>query len=273
MNVQDYWPYSYPQEWFDLVSKLNIHQRIHGAMADIQPLEKTKKDGIKFAFHGHEAVTATVKGLAEKWRFCVESTVLEHKFEVTEIYGKPRMLCILHVAVRFINIDNPLESTEILSIGYGVDESDKGPGKALSYAVKMALLKTFLVYDGEKLDNEAYCYQHEREEKQLKQDKEQYDKAKKEWGALVKALSLDVKEEAARLKREYGDPPTLEGIQIDCDEMQAEIDKAAKTKNDKLNERPKGLHPSVIHSSELRHTAEDEYENNKGNKGPVFGED
>lgn len=237
-------PTFYSDEWYAQVEKLNIHQRIFGAMADAQPLTKQKKDGIKFAFHGHEGVSTMIKALAMKWRFIVETSVTDHRLEVMEIYGKARPLCILNVRVRFVNIDNPEDSTESLAVGYGVDESDKGPGKAQSYALKMALLKTFLIYDGEKLDNELFCYEHEREEKK-------FNDAKQEWAQLVKKLELNMKEEGARLKREYGDPPTLEGIQIDCDEMKAEIAKMAGKKNGKANERPKDLHPSVIHSSEV----------------------
>jgi hypothetical protein len=219
-------PTFYSDEWYAQVEKLNIQQRIFGAMADAQPLAKTAKDGIKFKFHGHEGVSTMIKALAMKWRFIVETSVLDHRLEVMEIYGKPRPLCILTVRVRFVNIDSPTDFMEVQATGYGVDESDKGPGKAQSYALKMALLKTFLIYDGEKLDNELFCYEHEREEKR-------YNDAKQEWAQLVKKLKFDMKEEAARLKREYGDPPTLEAIQIDCDEMKAELAKMAAKKNSK----------------------------------------
>lgn len=265
-TTDNYWPYSYPEEWFDLVAKLNIHQRIHGAMADAKPVEKTSKDGVKFKFHGHEGVSAMVKALAEKWRFVIEAQVTNSEMQMLEIYGKLRPLTILTVSVAFINIDNPEDSMQSMTVGYGVDESDKGPGKALSYAIKMAELKTFSIHDGEKLDNEAFCYEHEREERQLKKDKEAYDAAKKRWGALVKdsnpsitkeALKAVMAEEAARLKREYGDPPSLEGIQMDCDEMEKEIDKAAKKTGSKARE--------VADAAIAEITAADD--------GPKFGED
>lgn len=253
-TTDNYWPYSYPKEWFDLVSTMNIHQRIHGAMADAKPVEKTSKDGVKFKFHGHEGVSAMVKALAEKWRFVIEAQVTNSEMQMLEIYGKLRPLTILTVSVSFINIDNPVDRMETMTVGYGVDESDKGPGKALSYAIKMAELKTFSIHDGEKLDNEAFCYEHEREERQLKKDKDACLAAKKQWGALVKILKLDKDEEVARLKREYGDPPPLEDILKDCGEMQIEIDKAKnKAKPDTL----------VIPSSEVI-PADD---------GPKFGED
>ena len=249
--TDNYWPYSYPKEWFDLVSTMNIHQRIHGAMADAKPVEKTSKDGVKFKFHGHEGVSAMVKALAEKWRFVIEAQVTNSEMQMLEIYGKLRPLTILTVSVSFINIDNPVDRMDSMTVGYGVDESDKGPGKALSYAIKIAELKTFSIHDGEKLDNEAFCYEHEREEKQLKKDKEAYDAAKKAWGGLVKTLKLDVKEEAARLKREYGDPPSLEGIQLDCDEMEKEIAKMAAKKNGKPEQPPAVLPATDPETAEM----------------------
>ena len=243
-----YWPYEYESEWFDLVSKMNIHQRIHGAMTDAKPVAKIQKDGIKFKFYGHEGVSAMVKALAEKWCFVIEASVIERELQVLELYGKPRPLCVLTVRVRFVNIDDPKDYMEAVTVGYGVDESDKGPGKALSYAIKMAELKTFSIHDGEKLDNEEFCYEHEREEKRIKEDKAKYNEAKQEWAQLVKKLELNMKEEGARLKREYGDPPTLEGILIDCDEMKAELAKMAAKKNGKPAAKKD---PSVIESSEV----------------------
>ena len=254
-------PAWYSPEWYAQVMEMNIQQRIFGATADAQPLVKTQKDGIKFKFHGHEGVMTMVKALSMKWRFNVECSTIEQRFEVVEIYAKPRPVCILTIRVRFVNIDKPEDYVDSVMVGYGIDESDKGPGKAVSYALKMALLKTFMIYDGEKLDNEMFCYEHEQEEKK-------FNDAKQRWGQLAKKLKLDMKEEAARLKREYGDPPSLEGILIDCDEMEQEIAKA-KNMASKKDDTP----PYVIPSSEVdRITDEDEYENNKGNKGPQFGE-
>jgi len=216
MSNENYIPYTYPPEWFDEVAKLNIYQRLHGAMADVRPLVKTEKDGIKFKFHGHEAVSTLVKGVAEKWRFIITTSVVEHEFKTLEIYGKLRGLCVLTVSVRFVNIDNPSDFSESLSVGYGVDESDKGPGKAVSYALKMAMLKAFLIYDGEPLDNEAFCYQHEREAKAISD-------AKQRWAKLTRRLNLNMQEEGERMKRQYGDPPSIEGILADCAEMEEVI--------------------------------------------------
>jgi hypothetical protein len=53
------------------------------------------------------------------------------------------------VAVQFVNIDEPGEFLTVNSFGYGIDPQDKGPGKAISYAVKYAYLKAFALETGD----------------------------------------------------------------------------------------------------------------------------
>lgn len=45
--------------------------------------------------------------------------------------------------ISFVNIDNPSDQRTVRYAGHGIDNQDKGVGKAISYAVKYALLKTF----------------------------------------------------------------------------------------------------------------------------------
>lgn len=51
--------------------------------------------------------------------------------------------------VTFLNADNPEERETIYVEGHAMDNADKAPGKALSYAFKYALLKVFLLETGE----------------------------------------------------------------------------------------------------------------------------
>ena len=43
----------------------------------------------------------------------------------------------------------------VRAFGYGIDNGEKGPGKAVSYAVKYALLKTFCLETGDDPDRDA----------------------------------------------------------------------------------------------------------------------
>jgi hypothetical protein len=46
-------------------------------------------------------------------------------------------------------MDNPADRFTSEGFGYGTDNSDKGVGKSFSYAVKYALLKTFMIESGD----------------------------------------------------------------------------------------------------------------------------
>lgn len=52
-----------------------------------------------------------------------------------------------------INIDNPEQKQMISAIGQGIDSQDKASGKAQTYALKQALLNTFIVATGIDTDN------------------------------------------------------------------------------------------------------------------------
>jgi hypothetical protein len=58
------------------------------------------------------------------------------------------------MTVRFVNVDEPSEWIDVESFGYGLDDQDKGPGKAMSYAVKYALLKTLGLETGDDPDED-----------------------------------------------------------------------------------------------------------------------
>lgn len=50
------------------------------------------------------------------------------------------------------NVDNPDEQLTFPGVGYGVDSSDKGPGKAMSYAKKMCLSQALMLNTHEDIE-------------------------------------------------------------------------------------------------------------------------
>ena len=54
------------------------------------------------------------------------------------------------VELLLTNADDPREYVTVKGFGYGCDAQDKGAGKAVSYAVKMLLLKTFMLETGDR---------------------------------------------------------------------------------------------------------------------------
>ena len=57
------------------------------------------------------------------------------------------------IEMTFRNVDDKDDTITVKSVGYGADNSDKGIGKAVSYAVKYALLKSFSLETGDETDS------------------------------------------------------------------------------------------------------------------------
>jgi hypothetical protein len=110
---------------------LNIHQRLNRARAETKKIEKTKKkDGMKYDFIGHDDVTAHVKPIFLRWGISPWHTVIEHRQDSNRIE--------LTVQSTFFCEDEPTDQITMETVGYGIDNQDKGPGKALTYAVRGA---------------------------------------------------------------------------------------------------------------------------------------
>ncbi|MDQ9734072.1 ERF family protein, partial [Acinetobacter baumannii] len=55
---------------------------------------------------------------------------------------------------KFVNVENPEESIEIISYGDGIDTQDKAVGKAMTYADKYALMKAYKIISGDDPDQD-----------------------------------------------------------------------------------------------------------------------
>ncbi len=125
---------------------LNIYQRLLAIMVDVEVVNKeTKLVNNQYSYTSHDAVTAALHGPCVKHGVYVHSSIVSYKQEGnrTEVL----------LGVTFVNADDPTQTVSSQFLGFGVDASDKGAGKAVSYALKMALLKGFMLESGEP-DNE-----------------------------------------------------------------------------------------------------------------------
>ena len=107
---------------------LNIHQRLHAVMQEVTYVRKDKGGGLKYSIVSHDKVTAKVRPALVRHGVIYYPVNLRHsqngnRTEVT-------------LDVRFCNIDKPVDFIDVPGLGYGIDTQDKGPGKAISYAVK-----------------------------------------------------------------------------------------------------------------------------------------
>lgn len=124
----------------------NIHQRLAEAMKAVTYVQKEKKKGMQYSIVSHDAVTAKVRPALLNAGIVYYPVGMEHdqNGNRTEV----------SLRVRFVNIDNPEDFIEVPALGFGIDQQDKGPGKAISYAVKYALLKALGLETGDDPDHD-----------------------------------------------------------------------------------------------------------------------
>lgn len=122
---------------------LNVHQRRIKVMEEITYIKK-RKGGMSYSAASHDDVTGKVRTACVRNGLDIYPCQLE-----SHVDGYTSSCTML---VRIVNCDNPSDYIEIPSFGIGLDKQDKGPGKALSYAYKYALLKAFNLPTGDQDD-------------------------------------------------------------------------------------------------------------------------
>jgi hypothetical protein len=134
----------------------NLFQRLHAVMKEVSYVQKEDKMvNNQYRFVSHDGVTAAVRPAL------LNHGVLAVPQNLKRFQDGNRTEVELDVV--FINIDDPKESFAVPSVGYGIDTQDKGPGKAISYAVKYALLKALSLETGD--DPERDLIEHKPDNK------------------------------------------------------------------------------------------------------------
>ena len=75
--------------------------------------------------------------------------------EYTDNYGNAKTRFCVHVKGTYMLLHTSGESIEVQGYGHGIDAADKAPGKAMTYALKYALLYTFMVPVGDIEDTDT----------------------------------------------------------------------------------------------------------------------
>lgn len=136
-----------------MTQPLNIYQRLHAAMGEVDYVQKEKKQGMNYTIVSHDAVTAKVRPVLHR------HGIVYHPHSLDYIQDGNRTQ--VNLVVRFVNVDKPDDFVDVPCLGFGIDSQDKGPGKAVSYAVKYALLKALGLETGDDPDTEAATPPHE----------------------------------------------------------------------------------------------------------------
>lgn len=131
----------------------NIYQRLASVMEEVTYIQKEWKKDMKYSIVSHDAVTAKVRPALLK------HGIVYHPVHCQHTHNGNRAECAM--TVRFVNVDKPEDYFDVPTFGYGIDPQDKGPGKAMSYAVKYALLKALGLETGDDADHDDIAHSKE----------------------------------------------------------------------------------------------------------------
>ncbi len=226
-------------------SDLNIHQRINAVMAEWTYVKKSKviknrKGEVMFKVVGHDDVTALVHPLLVKHGINVIPSQESLAPEVLKVdyYGKEQIVNRerLEVIFEWINIDKPEDIYRQKWISYGVDDSDKGPGKAMTYAQRGAVLKTLHIETGENEPEEGG-----------ENNKERANEVRQEIREMEYQSAID------KAKNDGQDIPLPDGTKLSDGttislEMQAQIKKAFAKRKIGTGDRKKYLDVFMVDS-------------------------
>ena len=135
---------------------MNIFEKINKVMENIEYLAKDDKvefGTTKYKAISEEKVTTAVREQLVKQGIVILPVMQEsNNKELTRTDKSVNMLTEVHTRYRIQNIDDVNDYIEVESNGTGVDTQDKGVGKAMTYAYKYMLLRTFAIPTGEDPD-------------------------------------------------------------------------------------------------------------------------
>ena len=143
------------------IKKLNIYEKLSLIENEVGVVEK----GLSVSMGGKGSYKAVserdvldaIKPIEQKYRVCsypYDTEIINNEvLEKNNSYGTTTSQFLrLKRVYRFLNIDNPNEYVDVISYGDGIDTGDKAPGKAMTYADKYALMKTYKLSIGDDLD-------------------------------------------------------------------------------------------------------------------------
>ncbi len=146
--------------------EMNIYQKLHAIMGSINTLQKDGKVDFKNTRYNYLSEAKTTGILKEKF---VELGIVVLPIGVEET--KDGSVTHGLYSYKVVNIDNPDDFIILQSGGQGHDSSDKGSGKASSYAYKYLMWRTFAIPSNDDPDQVASDKNLEEDKKRKAQGK------------------------------------------------------------------------------------------------------
>lgn len=163
----------------------SIHLRLWLAAGEIGQLEKDGK--VKIGKDGYDYITHDNVTLAAKRAFMKHGVVAVPS--VAE-HSKDGNRTELRVRAKFVNVDKPDDFIEVDGIGYGVDSSDKGPGKAYSYAMKYIYMKVLMLNSADDVESSDQKHQPAVTQQALAAEVANVKQTKEAWATTLKSALL-----------------------------------------------------------------------------------
>lgn len=130
---------------------MNIYQRINEVRKLIGYIQKDKSvstGGGSYRAVSHDSVTAQIREHLTTQGIVIVPDLVSSVFHQKEEGAKQRLYDAVY-KIRFVNCEKPDDYIEMNISAHALDNGDKAPGKAISYATKSAILKIFSLETGE----------------------------------------------------------------------------------------------------------------------------
>ena len=123
--------------------KLNLHQKLIEVRKTVEYLKKDNQ-GYQFQYVSSSQTIGSLRMAMDEQGVLLIPSVIETKTgDHTTKKGNHEYFTQLKMKFIWANAENPEETIECLWYGQGLDDGEKGVGKALTYAEKYFLLKFF----------------------------------------------------------------------------------------------------------------------------------
>lgn len=193
------------------MSDKNVFQRISAVMQDVQYL--AKDDQIEFGKTKYRAISE------EKVTTTIRKSLITHGIVIVPVkqeHSKDGVLTTVDVTYRIQNVEDENDYIEAVSSGTGVDTQDKGVGKAMTYAYKYLLLRTFAIPTGEDPEKESSA---ELDDRFSRERKVEYidDIKKKVLLDSLEVIGCDIESTLKYFQKKYPDtaPHSIDEITLE----------------------------------------------------------
>ena len=169
---------------------MNIYQKMVAIRQAVPYLQKTE-NGPQYQYVSSSQTVSAVRDLLDEHGIFLKTEMLDQTLsEFKTAKGALQFMTVIKMRFTWINAENPEEQIVTLWEGQGVDNGEKGIGKAATYAEKYFILKTFNI-PTDKDDPDAYQAKVEESKPEPKATQTQIDVLKGIAGAIAEKVGKE----------------------------------------------------------------------------------